>query len=232
MNYIKSNQQRSKIAITLVLIVMTLDILGLISSVLEYLLIKKAEEGTISVEEANANDLRQQIISIVYLIVYIISAITFIQWFRRAYANLIMVFGRLNHDEGWAAGAWFVPIIALYRPYQIMKELYEKTSALLNDKLGSYVTNFTFIGIWWTLWIITNVTGQISFRYTLQAESFSELTISSIISIVTELIGIPLALITIKVIRDYAKMENLLAQLNFDEEDETPPTDLAIETID
>jgi hypothetical protein len=231
MNYLKPNQQRSKTAIILILIIMALDIIGLISNVFEYLLLEKAAEFGISPDEAYANDLRQRIIGILYLIAFITSIVTFILWFRRAYANLTLAYGKLNHDEGWAAGAWFVPILSLYRPYQMMKELYQKTAALLNEKLHAYYIEFTFLGLWWTLWIVGNVVGNISTRYALRAETIDELTISSIINIVSDFVAIISALLTVKVIRDYSKMENLLTEINFNEEPDAPAA-LAIEVAE
>ncbi len=67
-------------------------------------------------------------------------------WFRRAYFNLHQKVSYLSHSEGWAAGSWFVPIVNLYRPYQIMKEIYVETKELftkrgLSEKVG-YSTNY------------------------------------------------------------------------------------------
>jgi len=70
------------------------------------------------------------ILCTIYFIFYSISVITFIMWFRRAYFNLHQKVNHLSYSEGWAAGSWFVPIINLYRPYQIMKEIYIETKKL------------------------------------------------------------------------------------------------------
>ena len=72
-----------------------------------------ANGGFISDEAVEANDTRESFLGIIYLIAYIISGITFIMWFRRAYFNLHQKVSWLNHSEGWAAGCWFVPIVNL-----------------------------------------------------------------------------------------------------------------------
>lgn len=221
MENLRPNTQRAKNAITLIWIVLALEIGSLISGYFQYHLLQTvASGGEISTEEATANDTREQIIGILYLIAFVISTVTFIQWFRRAYFNLHLKVNHLSHSEGWAAGSWFVPVVSLYRPYQIMKELYQETKELLIKKGLSVNGNFTTgsLGWWWTLWIINNIIGQFVFRYATKAESIDELIISTNASIIDSIVGIPLALITIKVIKDYASIEPLLIEIKDEEE--------------
>ncbi len=86
---LRPNEQRAKNAIVLIWIILALEIASLISGYFQYdLLNTVANGGEISTETANANDSREQIVGIIYMIAYIISGIMFIQWFRRAYYNL------------------------------------------------------------------------------------------------------------------------------------------------
>ena len=135
MESLKPNEQRAKAAIILIWIVLILEITSLVSSYLQYDLLQRISSGAIvSSFTAAANFIRQQIIGYVYFIAYVISAITFIRWFRRAYFNLHLRVDHLSNSEGWAAGSWFVPIINFYLPYKIMKELYQETQNLLFKK--------------------------------------------------------------------------------------------------
>jgi len=216
MGVIRPNGKRAKNAITLIYILLALEIISLISDYFQYDLLETiAKGGEISNDTATTNDTRVQLIGIIYMIVYIISTITFIQWFRRAYFNLHQRVNHLSQNEGWAAGSWFVPIISLYRPYQIMKELYQETKELLVKNGLGVNENFTTnsLGWWWTMWIIHNVIGQFVSRYSLKAESIDELTTSTIASMFINIIGIPLALITVKVIKDYSNIEPLLNEI-------------------
>lgn len=221
MENLRPNGQRAKNAITLIWIVLALEIISAISGYFQYDLLQTAANcGEISTEAATANDTREQVITIIYLIVYIISAVTFIQWFRRAYFNLHQKVTRLAQTEGWAAGSWFVPIVSLYRPYQIMKELYQETKELLNKKGISINTNFTTssLGWWWALWIISNGIGQFIFRYSMSAESMDELITLTVAGLIGNMTGIPLALITVKVIKDYSNVEPKLYEIKDEEE--------------
>ncbi|MBF7091544.1 DUF4328 domain-containing protein [Flavobacterium sp. ALJ2] len=229
MNELRPNGQRAKNAILLIWIILSLKIVSLISSFLQYDMIQTAAAGgTISTDVANANDSREQVIGIIYLIAYVVSGVTFIQWFRRAYFNLHIITRPLSHTEGWAAGSWFLPFINLYRPYQIMAELYEKTKSFLDRNKITTTSSLSTatLAVWWTLWIISNILGQIVFRYSMKAITIDQLNTSTILSIVLNVIGIPLALITIKVIKDYSQIEPLLIQTEESKKQHQPVANL------
>ena len=215
MSNLKSNEQRAKNAILLIWIVFALEIISLISSYFQYdLLSIVANGGEISIDTAEANDTREQIIGIISIVLYLISIVTFIQWFRRAYFNLHQKISDLTYSEGWAAGAWFVPIINLFRPYQIMNELYEKTRRLFLVRGVNTNLSTNFLGIWWALRIINLIAGQFVYRYSMKAEFVDEVITATIASMILNIVGIVLALITVRVIRDYAKEESLLLTID------------------
>jgi Domain of unknown function (DUF4328) len=215
MKKLKPNGQRAKNAITLIWIVLTLEIISLISEYFQYGLLQNAQNGIeISIEVADANDMRQRIIGILYLIALIVSAVTFIQWFRRAYYNLQLKTNHLTYSDGLAAGSWFIPIICFYRPYQIMKELYHETKSLLmKNKINfSQVFNNSSLGLWWTLWVINNLLGHFIFRY--PTDTIDQLTEVTVASMISNIIGIPLALLAIKIVKNYSIIEPLLTNID------------------
>nr|WP_263008870.1 DUF4328 domain-containing protein [Chryseobacterium suipulveris] len=66
---------------------------------------------------------------------------------------------------------------------------------------------------WWFFWIIGNILGNFYFRYAMRAETIEELITSTQTSMVINIWGIPLALLAIKVIKDYSKAEPLLMKI-------------------
>lgn len=78
-------------------------------------------------DEATADtiDATQALIAIVRLLLQIASVVTFLWWFHRAYKNLhVAGVPNLRFSPSWAIGGFFVPILNLYRPYHIMKEVW------------------------------------------------------------------------------------------------------------
>ena len=210
---LKTNQKRSQFAITLIWICLIVNLISLFSSYLQFQLLTQLSKG---VEIANykleQNDSREQLVGIVTLIVSIISAVAFIQWFRRAYFNLHSLVPNLTYSEGWAAGSWFVPVIGFFRPYQIMVELYNKTIARLVERklFENQSFDLSFVKVWWALWIIVSIIGRVVYKYISEAETLEKFIDCTVFSIVESLLYIPLSLITIKVIKVYSNFENIL----------------------
>ena len=210
---LKPNHKRSKIAITLIWICLIVNLISLFSSYLQYQLLTQLSKGVeITNYKLEQNDSREQLVGIVTLIVSIISAVTFIQWFRRAYFNLHSLVPNLTYTEGWAAGSWFVPVIGFFRPYQIMVELYNKTIARLVERklFDNQSFDLSFVKVWWALWIIVSIIGRVVYKYISEAETLEKFIDCTVFSIVESLLYIPLSLITIKVIKVYSNFENIL----------------------
>ena len=202
MRKLEPNGQRAKNAINSIKVVLVLEIALLI---LNFRAISTEITKSIVII-----DIIEGTISIIFLIAYIIYVIFFIKWFSRAYSNLHQKVISLSYSKGWAIGSWFVPILFLYRPYKIMKELYCKTRALLIEKnVLSNKNSLTLFSIqfWWFLFIVDGYVNGRVFMYKLKIG-----TTGPTIDIVVGIIGILLALITIKVIKGYSKMESLLFQ--------------------
>ena len=89
MENLRPNEQRAKNAILLIWIVFAIEIVNLLSSYMQYDLLQTiANGGIVSDETIESNDTREVVVGIIYFIAYLISGITFIMWFRRAYFNL------------------------------------------------------------------------------------------------------------------------------------------------
>ena len=222
MNKLEPNKQRSDNAIILIWIVLALEIVSLIFGCYNYILLRTiADGGQVSIETVNASDTINEIISTINLTVWISLAVIFIEWFRCAYSNLHQKAIGLLYTENWAIYCWFVPILCFYRPYKIMKELFCKTEDLLIEKRilsNEHPSTLHLLGWWWVLFIIANFIGGrigIAGIYSLGAETIDQLITSNLISIFSNILSIPLALITIKVIKNYSKLESLL--INEDE---------------
>lgn len=221
MSSLKPNNQRARIAQILVVTVMAMDFLSLISGYFQYELLMAYQNGEyISEEYASANDTRELIVAILYGLAYFVSVFTFIRWFRRAYYNLHQKISYLSNDEGWAAGAWFIPIINFYKPFQIMKELYVETRGLLqkHDLLEKDSLKMGFVYLWWTLWISANILGNIEFRLLRKEDSITDYITSTEFGMLTSALGIILSLVTLKVMMDYAKAESLLFRIDQNQE--------------
>ncbi|WP_137401788.1 DUF4328 domain-containing protein [Echinicola rosea] len=215
MEALRPNQKRAKLAQLFVYLVIALHAVSIISGYMQYDLLSKAAETGISDQEAEVNDLREMVIAVLIVATYIVSAIVFLNWFRRAYFNLHKLMpGRLDFSEGWAVGAWFVPIINLYRPYRIMMELFDETfSYLRKKKVVSYSRHQEGLVIsWWIVWILGSFIDRLSWKIYADANTIDELLDMTILDMVTSGIIIVCGVLAARIIKNYNLLEVQLAE--------------------
>lgn len=92
---------------------------------------------------------------------YVVSAVMVLKWIYAANQNSRHLgANNMRFSPGWSIGWYFIPVANLWKPYQAMKEIW-KTSVnpanWVNEKASS------LLGWWWFLWIITSISGNISF---------------------------------------------------------------------
>ena len=215
---LRPNKDRSNRLILVLWIYTACTLLESISDISQYFLLKRIEAGNFDMREIDANDTRQSIVGIVMVLLYIGVAIVFIQWFRRAYYNLHQLSKNLSFSEGWAAGAWFVPIMNLGRPFNIIKEMMSVSENMLTqanlireDKRRRYS-----VGIWWTLWIAISILADVNARIQVKSDNITVLMNSTLADVVLAFAYIPLTIFTVRMIKYYAELENYLPQLNTD----------------
>lgn len=215
MKDIKPNDQRARIAIIFFIITAMLEAGSFLGDFVEYGYMEKFSAGiAISDEKIELLEILQLVFGIAYILIFILVIIMFIRWFRRAYYNLAL-FVPTESTDGWAAGAWFVPFYNLYKPKQIMMELYNKTNRILKLDNPKYQRRETdIVGIWWLLWIVSNIGTNVSTRRYLRAETAEEFMNSLLISMPMSILSIIAAILLIFIIKKYAFMEQLLVDMN------------------
>ena len=107
-----------------------------------------------------------------------------------------------------------MPILNLFKPFQLMQEMYENAeNYLLEKKLIDEKKSRKFIiGWWWGLWIGTGVISRISSSFQNSADDIGELIGSTLFSTFIIVIFIPLSILTVKTIQNYNEMELILEQ--------------------
>ena len=183
-----------------------LSAIAVVSDVFELRLLERAEspEG-ITMDEANANDLRQAVIGILQFLLLIVTAVFFILWFHRAYTNL----GALDADglrraTGWAVGSWFVPILNLWWPKQIANDIWRASDPSRERDQGTAWRGApvpALYALWWGLWIVGGILANVAFVLSIGAEEIPELKASTIAYILSDSVDVLAAIAAILVVR-------------------------------
>lgn len=211
---LRPNEQRAKMAILMLMIVMILYLISLFSDTLEYQLITS---GSIDSESAESNDLRQRILGIILIAAIIVCATLFIRWFRRAYYNLHCRISHLDYEEAAARTYWFIPILSLFKPFGIAKEIFKKTEFYLEKNKPNYTstTSINPVRIWWTFWVLSSLLGYLVARISLNAITIEDFQTVCILNIISDIIRIVAAVFAIRMIKEYGKIETLFYETEF-----------------
>lgn len=208
MSTLRNNQKRAETARAFFYIMAGLLAISFIINYMQYDLLKNKE---ISLANLSANESRQAIIALFMLAVHIGCVICFIRWMRRAYFNLhIIKPGKPKFSEGWAAGAWFVPLVNLARPYKIVNEIWEESE---HFGRGSYISNTQMAGIWWALFLIGNFLSNVSWRMERNASSLETLQSATIVDMLSNMVLLAAAIYTALLIKKINQIEEQLAHV-------------------
>lgn len=200
-SYTKDPKSLTRYLIIMLWISMGFEIITLLGDMAQMSLLNRPFTN----QEALANDARQQLIGVGYIIVFIVTAIFFLKWIHRANLNC-HGFGAENmvFTPGWAVGWHFIPVMSLFKPYQAMKEIWQVSQ---NPRSWQTVAGSPILGWWWGLWIANAILGQVVFRAAKNATTIEQLERLSIISIVASIVGIPLCLVAMKLVNSIATMQ-------------------------
>jgi hypothetical protein len=182
-------------------------VLSLASDVLQMQLLNS---GSFSTTEAEANDTRQRVVGIIYLLAYVVTGVAFLKWIHRANFN-VRGFGaqNLQFTPGRSIGYYFIPFLNLVRPYRAMKEIWQASK---NPDEWSSQSAPSILGWWWALFLISGFLGQMSFRLSMQANNIATLSTSTVVSIVSELVEIPLCLVALTLVTNIFRMQEGLVR--------------------
>lgn len=134
------------------------------------------------------------IVGLVQVILGIVTGITFLRWIHRSNKNLRALSGEpMTFTPGWSVGWYFVPFANLFKPYQVMKEIW-KVSHKRKD------TTHAIVGWWWALWLISNFLGRLAFKLVLRADDASDYATSAMTFIVADGLDVVLNVVALTMV--------------------------------
>lgn len=162
----------------------------------------------LTVEQASANDSRERLVALAGLVLFIATVIRWLMWQHRAYANLQLIGSRdTEYTPGWSVGYWFIPLINLYRPYQITAELYRR-SEIQNgrDPIGG-LSGPPLVGLWWFAYLLWGGSQRLFSLIAKDANTLSTLISATNIQLGGYLIGATSAILALLVIRSIDRFQ-------------------------
>jgi hypothetical protein len=173
-------------------IIAALSVLAVVSDVMEIRLYGKVIGGDqVPDQQLDINDIRVAVVSLLQWFALIGGAITFILWLYRAYQNSDAVApGTRRYGRGWAIGGWFVPVLAWWRPKQVINDV---------ARAGGSDEPSGLLAAWWTMWIIAATGDRMAGRMVMNADTAEAYRDSAIAFVVIDVLYAVTAILAIKV---------------------------------
>jgi hypothetical protein len=181
--------------------------IALVDDVAEFV---QVQIGQLSPDQVANNDPIQVVVGLLQSGLGIVTGITFLKWIYRAYKN-IKGFGAegLRFSPGWAVGYYFIPILSLIRPVQVMSEIWRASDDPGNwrQRPGSWL-----IASWWTLFLLYTGVTQVSLEIAFQASTNDQWTLAAVLAILGDLFSIPLSIATLRLITEIYRRQEVLVE--------------------
>jgi hypothetical protein len=196
-------RRRANLARASLVLVALAGVVAVVFDVAERSLLARVGTGEpVTVGELTASDDRQLTIALVQTGLWILTAVFFIAWLHRAYKNLRPLGAELlRFGPGWAIGSWFVPIMNLFRPKQIVNDVWRGSDPALADRVGWIDAPVPFVfTLWWIAYLAAEFVGTVAGRLSLAAESTDDYELSSAFYIAVDSLSVLAALLAVVVV--------------------------------
>jgi hypothetical protein len=202
------------------LIVATLG-LALVSALFEVIHIGIVRDiGDGSLEDFSTWDASNARLGFAYIatfVAYLLAAIPFIAWLVRARRNVeaLGVYD-LAWSKGWAIGGWFVPILSLWRPKQVVNEIWRASDPDLphgaREAQWSRIPLSWVVGWWWGLFIAGGILDRISGRMYAGATTAPAELSATYAALISSLLTAAAAVLAIQLMRQLTRRQRARAE--------------------
>ncbi len=151
--------------------------------------------GGADMEKLNSIQTKIQMDAVFQLFSLIGFFIFYSTWIYRIYANAACVAPHnMENSAGWAAGSLFVPIVNLWKPYQVLTE----AKRVFELGLGEPTSNW-LVGIWWMVFILSAIGNRIDNMAWELADNADKFANACSVSIVCNLLDLTMLALAIVV---------------------------------
>lgn len=155
--------------------------------------------GSIDLENPNPSPMEQFYLLALLLdaLLTLVTIVVFSMWIYRAAANVVAAdVAGFNFTPGWAVGWYFVPFANLVQPFVAMRQIWNASHADGKEiDCGNPV-----LTLWWTTWLVSNVSANISMQMALRATTPETYQLSLQIGVASTIINLALLVVGLQLV--------------------------------
>lgn len=212
-NTLRDNSGRARILIVIFWILMVLSAVAIVASYSDLQLLLRLQRGDfITEDEQMWNDIRYGMLGLLQTALYIVSIVVFLNWFRRAYANLERIGVPVDSKNDMAIWSWFIPLYNVFKPVKIMAEIWNDTQSEIKKRNENFVIDHAqyLIWIWWALHILSGVVGRMLWRNLFKEETIALLIDNAHATMASDILQVLEGITLIFIVKKISRFETKL----------------------
>ncbi len=201
-NYVPSDG-RARIAQAALIVSTAFCFVGMAYHAWDYSLIRRLERGADPrAVVTDTYNLITLLVGVVEIGLVIVAGVLLLMWLHRAYTNLLALGHTPRFTPGWAVGYWFIPIVNLWRPYQVMKDWWLRSEGDTMVPGYERVTAPSVLSAWWACWICSGFVARFAGSMATGAQPGEFLTFytAALMMIAAEVLAVIAGVMLLKVI--------------------------------
>lgn len=150
----------------------------------------------------DANDARQQLFAFAQLGLGLVSAIVFLTWTATLTKRLIdLGVTDMRYAPKWSVLGFLIPILNLFRPYQVMSELWRASEIVPgpDDPLAKKPTPM-IVNVWFGLLLIDSLVARLASRTTF--DTMEQVLQSAWLTVLSDGLGVVTALVALRLVAE------------------------------
>jgi hypothetical protein len=188
---LRSAHGLARLVVAVLAVALVVDVVAVATGVLQASLVGKVAGGqTLPREALQAGDGRQRLVGMAQVVALLASAALFLPWLRAAYGNLPALGAVPRFGPTWAAVCFLVPILNLFRPYQVVRELWA----------GSVGGGAAIVGWWWAAYLVASFLGARSFTLVATAKAPRDFLMATWVTLAADVCGSVAAALAIAIV--------------------------------
>lgn len=165
--------------------------------------------------EMTAGDIAGTVIGLIFGALYTATIVFWMIWVYGTYRNLVPLGAEgLRYSPWWAVAYYFIPILNLFRPLQVMRETWKASDPA---HPGGTVWHSTrapaLLGWWWAMHLASPIVGGVSAGVAMRSEDFEVLRVLAWVDLSTVAFDVLLLLLEIRIVRRLTDLQERRADL-------------------
>jgi hypothetical protein len=149
-----------------------------------------------------ASDARQQLIGFAQLGLGLVSAVVFLMWTSAITKRLTQLgITNMRYAPRWSVWGFIIPIVNLFRPYQVMGELWKASEVVPGpDDPWAKKPTPLIVGVWFAILILDSIVGRLASSRTF--DTIEQVTQIAWLTVLFDALGVVTAFVALRLVAE------------------------------